>query len=56
MRKLDHIRLRKRTVHCLHCRDKYTMNLPCLLSVWLAAMKEFCRAHSRCKPKPKAKS
>jgi len=39
------------TATCLNCGGKYTMNLPCLVSVWASAMKAFVKAHSQCKPK-----
>jgi hypothetical protein len=37
------------TAHCLNCDGKFTLVLPCVLSVWCAAMKEFCRVHRNCK-------
>ena len=37
------------TVHCLHCGQKYAMNLPCIVSVWVAAMKEFSKVHRNCR-------
>jgi hypothetical protein len=41
------------TAHCLHCDAKFTLTLPCIVSVWAAAMKEFCRVHAQCTPKAK---
>ena len=41
------------TVLCLHCGQKFTLVLPCQLSVWCAAMNEFCRTHRNCKKETK---
>lgn len=49
----DHVVCRNggRTYECLNCGQKYDMNLPVLLSVYVAAMKEFAKIHRHCKPK-----
>lgn len=36
-------------LECLHCGNSYTMALPCNLSVWLAAVREYIRQHKRCR-------
>ena len=38
------------TAHCLHCDQKFSVRLPAPVSVWAAAMKEFCKIHRACKP------
>jgi hypothetical protein len=50
-RKGDHVVCRDNgaTALCLHCGKKFTLVLPCVLSVWVAAMREFCRVHRNCK-------
>ena len=37
-----------RTALCLRCERSFTMSLPCPLSIWVAAMKEFCKLHAKC--------
>jgi hypothetical protein len=44
------------TAHCLNCGKKFTLGLPAPLSVWVVAMKEFCKIHKRCEPKAEQRS
>jgi hypothetical protein len=41
------------TALCLRCDKTFTVELPCPVSVWAVAMKEFCKIHSSCKAKEK---
>lgn len=34
---------------CLHCKDAYQMNLPCLMDVVIAASKAYLRVHGSCR-------
>lgn len=40
---------------CLHCGDRFTLNLPCSLLMAGAVMRQYAREHRGCKqPKPTA--
>lgn len=36
------------TFHCLHCNQRYTMNLPCNIDVFVAASRAFIALHASC--------
>lgn len=38
-------------VSCLRCGGKFALVLPAPLSVYAAAMTEFCRIHEQCQPR-----
>jgi hypothetical protein len=42
------------TALCERCGCLFSIKLPCILTVWCAAMKEFVKVHSKC-TKPRGK-
>lgn len=44
----DHVRLIDGAFFCLHCGTRYTMNQPCPINVFTAAMNTFVDDHEQC--------
>lgn len=49
-RNTDHVVMDGPTMVCQRCGDRYTMNLPCPISVWSAAAGAYIKIHRHCRP------
>lgn len=52
-RRTDHVFLQGDNFVCLHCGDRYRMNLPCPISVMAAAAQAYSDIHQHCEPQEK---